>query len=258
MIFGGEFLRSNICLICQKPTENNLMRQAFLLRQGVLDPTAGPLRINRYLCRKCLIRLPVLFREEARRVENPTVEIKSAFAFSHPIDFLIRALKFQQKCHYAEILADLMYLVLAKEFLPADSVCRLQPILIPVPLAAGRKKERGYNQAELIAQRLADNLSFTCRSDLLQRGRDTKRQTETKNRAERVRNVQNAFSLVKNSDTANELLCQIKAEHQKVFLIDDVTTSGMTLKEAALPLLRQGIEVSCFTAAKEMILSNNK
>lgn len=114
-------------------------------------------------------------------------------------------------------------------------------ILAPIPLSKQRLRERGFNQAQLLAKNIADNLpDIFCREDVLIRHVNTNPQTKTQNRKERLENIKGCFS-VKNAE-------EIKKHH--VILIDDVTTTGATLAEARKTLKRSGIKnVIAFTVA---------
>lgn len=102
--------------------------------------------------------------------------------------------------------------------------------LIPIPLSRARLRERGYNQAYEIAKYAAEIALCDIRTEVLFRTRDTKRQTEL-SRAERLTNLKDVFA-VERSETLSE---------KRIVLLDDVTTTGTTLKEAAKALYEAGI-----------------
>lgn len=102
--------------------------------------------------------------------------------------------------------------------------------VIPVPLHPRRLRERGYNQAEELAQALCRATSLTCDISLLQRTVYTARQTELNSAEERAQNVASAFGIR-------------SPEHVRggfFLLLDDIVTSGATLKSAAEPLRLAG------------------
>lgn len=112
-------------------------------------------------------------------------------------------------------------------------------VIIPVPLHAARERERGFNQATLLAELLATKMAVPLRP-VLERIRYTTTQT-SHDRAERMENLQDAFRLRKNRDV-REL---------RVLLIDDVLTTGSTLSECARVLKAAGaISVHAATAAR--------
>jgi competence protein ComFC len=112
-------------------------------------------------------------------------------------------------------------------------------ILVAVPLHPARQRERGFNQADLLAKSLNRRTSIQLKP-VLERIRYTKTQTAF-DRAERMENLRNAFRLRKNADVQG---C-------RVLLIDDVLTTGSTLSECARVLNAAGaVSVHAATAAR--------
>ncbi len=110
-------------------------------------------------------------------------------------------------------------------------------VLVPVPLHPARQRERGYDQADRIARRLA-SLTPGCRSErLLRKAHETVSQTRL-GRQERRRNVAGAFSLA-----AGRSLDPVV----RYVVIDDVLTTGATLHACALALRQAG--AGCVDAA---------
>ncbi|HEX4640287.1 MAG TPA: ComF family protein [Chthoniobacterales bacterium] len=112
-------------------------------------------------------------------------------------------------------------------------------IIVPVPLHPARERERGFNQAALIAELLATSSAIPARP-VLERIRYTTTQTAY-DRAERMENLRGAFRLRKNRDVRG----------LRVLLIDDVLTTGSTLSECARVLRDAGAaSVLAATAAR--------
>jgi competence protein ComFC len=112
--------------------------------------------------------------------------------------------------------------------------------LSPVPLNKWRQHWRGFNQAEILSQSLAENLKLET-MHLLKRSKFTKTQKDLK-KEERQKNTANAFSL----------LPGVEIKNRWIILIDDVTTTGSTLLEATKVLKRNGAgKVTCLTIARE-------
>lgn len=112
-------------------------------------------------------------------------------------------------------------------------------ILVPVPLHPARERERGFNQAALLAELLSAHTSIPLRS-ALERIRYTTTQTAY-DRAERMENLHDAFRLRKN----------MNVRELRVLLIDDVLTTGSTLNECARVLKACGaISIHAATAAR--------
>lgn len=112
-------------------------------------------------------------------------------------------------------------------------------VIVSVPLHPARQRERGFNQASLLAELLSAQTSIPSRP-LLKRIRYTTTQTAL-DRSERIENLHNAFGLRKNADVRG----------LRVLLIDDVLTTGSTLSECARVLKRAGaISVHAATATR--------
>jgi competence protein ComFC len=162
------------------------------------------------------------------------VALRSWAAFQGPVRNALHQLKYRKNIALGERLAE-----------PLCALFKAQGwsigIVAPVPLGIARLKERGYNQAALIARpfSLASGLPYAPKA--LQRTRDTRSQVGL-SIAERKVNVSGAF----------------KARHdivsgKKVLLIDDVATSSATLDACAAALHMDGAdEVYCLTLARAL------
>ena len=120
----------------------------------------------------------------------------------------------------------------------AENLCRfyggwirsIRPdCIVPVPVSRERLRERGYNQAELIAVQLGKRLQIPVRGDVLVRSRSTNPQKEL-SRLQRMRNLEQAFGadpdlIIKNG---------------RYLLLDDVYTTGATAECCSKALLRAG------------------
>ncbi len=109
-----------------------------------------------------------------------------------------------------------------------------ESIFIPVPLHASKLRKRGYNQASLLALGLCEKLQETQVIDCLMRSKNTQTQISL-TQAKRLDNVKDAFSLKKEHFLTTR-------NYNHVFLVDDVLTSGATLREAAKVLKRAGVK----------------
>ncbi len=109
----------------------------------------------------------------------------------------------------------------------------MRPLLVPVPLHKSRRRTRGFNQAELIAQAAGKCLSprLEVASGILLRQRDTISQVGL-SREERLHNVRGAFRV---SDPG-------RVKGRTLIVVDDVMTTGTTLSECARVLTRAGAE----------------
>jgi len=104
-------------------------------------------------------------------------------------------------------------------------------VFVPIPLHRSRLRRRGYNQSYLLAEGLGKMFQIKT-LDILQRTKNTKTQVGL-TKSEREKNIKGAFAIKKEYlDKASGL--------KQIFLIDDVATSGSTLKEAAKILKENG------------------
>ncbi len=139
--------------------------------------------------------------------------LTSFFHYSGPVQKAIKAIKYRG-------VSDL-----AKEFVglvKADSRLRGNDILIPIPLHPSRLRDRGFNQAEILARQLHRPL----RTDILARTKATSPQAEIKKQEDRLANMQHVFESKNVSGT--------------IVLFDDVFTTGATMRSAANVLKRAG------------------
>lgn len=115
--------------------------------------------------------------------------------------------------------------------------------IISVPLHDKRLRKRGYNQSELLAKELSLRMKITYVGSVLRREKQTKPQFELK-KEERVKNIQNAFSVSINFKR--------NVKGKNVILVDDIATTGATLRECAKMLKKSGaIKVVGVTLAHE-------
>ena len=102
--------------------------------------------------------------------------------------------------------------------------------LIPIPLHKQKLRERGYNQAELIARGVADVTGFSVRTDVVRRWRFTETQTQL-TIDERKKNMKDAFEVL---DSKEELA------GKNIILLDDVIPTGATITSCASELKAAG------------------
>jgi ComF family protein len=148
---------------------------------------------------------------------------------------IILDFKYGRKIYLRHLVARWLHAALADERL----VGREFDVVVPVPLHPARERERGFNQAALIAEPLSAHISVPARP-LLERVRYTTTQTAF-DRAERMENLRDAFRLRKNANVRG----------LRVLLVDDVLTTGSTLSECARILKHAGARtVYAATAAR--------
>ena len=102
-------------------------------------------------------------------------------------------------------------------------------VIIPIPLSSTRSRERGYNQARLLAKELAKEFSIPLAENQLRRIRHTDPQSLLDEK-QRWTNIKGAFTIRKLKNL----------RHKNILLIDDLLTTGATASEAARVLKDAG------------------
>jgi ComF family protein len=111
--------------------------------------------------------------------------------------------------------------------------------LIPLPLFSDKEKQRGYNQATVLCEGIAEKLQLPILHDAVSRPVSTETQTR-KNRIERWQNIEGRFQL-----TRPELI-----QHKHLLLVDDVITTGATLEACGTELLKgENVQLSIASLA---------
>ena len=151
-----------------------------------------------------------------------------AFRFEHPIDDLIRRLKYRGVLANARVLGVLLAQAVRAHAAP------LPALLVPVPLHGARLRERGFNQAAAVARYCGRMLDIPAARYAVRRVRDTPSQTAL-DLTERHRNVRGAFAV--HGPRARRRL--LAAGH--VAIVDDVVTTGSTVHELRGVLLAAGV-----------------
>ena len=221
-----------------QPTYMNVWRtvQHHLLNLLFPETCVSCKRTGAVLCDRCLSRIPI----DREHHDG----ITSIFSYrSNEIRKALWSLKYKNNKRIARVLAAVLYDAILEDMGDARAFTAARSYtLIPIPLHAKRQKQRGYNQSELICKELSliDPVSFTYISDVLYRKRDTPSQTTLQNKAERIKNVRDCFAVTDPS----------RIKNTNIILIDDITTTGSTLKEAMKILRKNGAKkVAAYTVA---------
>lgn len=139
--------------------------------------------------------------------------------------------KYKGKREYGRIFGEEM------AFFMGDYIRHLQPdALIPVPLYSGRKRMRGYNQAQELAEVIGKCLHIPVEAHIVKRIRNT-RALKALNSKERLNNLKNAFILEGNGVKLNT-----------VIIVDDIYTTGSTIDAVAKVLSEAGVKRIYFIA----------
>jgi len=207
------------------PTQCALCRDCS--RSRLCDACIARFGAQRPRCERCTIALPpgAAVCGACLREPPPFGRAVAAVDYVAPWDDLVRRFKFDAALDLGDALAQRVLDAVRR------SAAQRPDWLLPVPLAAERLRERGYNQAWELTRRVARALA--CASDpwLLLRMRDTPHQLSLPP-AERAANVRGAFAI--------DPLRRSALQGRSVALLDDVMTTGATLSEAARAVLHGG------------------
>ena len=159
------------------------------------------------VCGRCLTRRPAYDR------------VVAALVYAFPADALVRTLKYRGGLACARPLAAALADALDSEPYP--------DLVMPMPLAPRRLRERGFNQAMEIARLVGAEFGLAITANGCRRSRESAPQASLPWK-ERAANVRNAFA------------CELDLEGKTIAVVDDVLTTGATLNELALTLKRRG------------------
>lgn len=141
--------------------------------------------------------------------------------YDDPIKYLIHAMKFRQKLTLARVLGMLLAEECSRDEYRPD-------VLVPVPLHASRLRERGYNQALELARPISQRLGVPL-DGLVERVRATQAQSDLPS-TQRERNIRGAFEVRR------------PVSGKRVAIVDDVMTTGATVREIAATLMAAGAQ----------------
>jgi len=167
---------------------------------------------------------------------NPDFDkVVSSVVYNELSEQLVFGLKYNDRIDYSEIIAEFIKTSMLKE---SD----LPDILIPIPLHKNKLKKRGFNQATLIAKKLAQKLNIPIEYNLLSKIKDNISQSGL-DREERFSNVANVYKI------NDKFKSSIKSKH--ICIVDDVITTGATVNECAKLLKKYGAhKVTCASFAR--------
>ncbi len=180
----------------------------------------GSAKHDTLICPDCLNKIHFLPSSVFRKISLCDVYVCTLY--DGIIKSLVRDLKYRSQKKLAKVQAKIMFdyfkqLNLNKEF-----------IIVPVPIHNNRLKERKYNHMDIVADEFSKLTKFKADKTLLIRVKDTQKQYNLK-KSERILNLKDAFKINKNTDTDKNLL-----------IIDDITSTGATLKEIIRTLQNGG------------------
>jgi len=172
---------------------------------------------GKFICSSCFEKIPLNEKDMEFNKDSDLNKLIIASDYSYPlIKEAIHRYKYDFVKELANPLGQLMIKKLNQENIKNS-------ILIPIPLHLKRLRWRGFNQAVLLSEQINQELNIPVINDLLIRTKHTLPQAKIENAQERQQNIKQAFGL-KN---------MVSLENKTVILIDDISTTGATLKECA-------------------------
>lgn len=215
------------CVVCDDPAPGNTLckpcRDSFPALRWPCQHCALPRRAPDAPCGQCLIHTP------------DWDDAQSAFAYRFPVDYLLKRAKFRGRMAELDALATNTAEFFARQTQPRADV------IMPVPLHWRRRLARGFNQAEQLAQPIAQKMGLPLDAQSLRRVRATSAQSHL-HTDERSRNLRKAFT------------CHTPLHGARIILFDDVMTTGATLGAAARALIDQGAaHVRVWTCARTVL-----
>lgn len=212
-----------------------------------------------YLCSVCFSTIPIKGNFACAFCGAPVVAGKTCpFCIrKHYLDRLLVATTYEfslvekilktMKYRFVKSLADDSARLMIKYFEKKILVIRPSvfahsvPLIIPIPLHYRRLNWRGFNQSEIIAQKIAEYFGWPFDSEILKRIKNPKPQAEINDKKTRLENVSGIFACQKPETVKGK----------RIFLIDDISTTGSTLDDCARALKISGAkEVIGFVMAR--------
>jgi len=227
------------CVLCGEPGQSHLPGSGRSI--DLCLPCQEDFIANSACCFQCAIPLP-LAKDEARARCGECLKTTPAFThtcapyiYQWPLDKLVQVFKFKGNLASGRVLSSLLTQAIATD---PSSEAQIEAI-IPIPLHPGRLRERGFNQAALLAADIAKQLSIPLIQNTLIRQKPSPPQAGLDADC-RQKNIKGAFSINKKNSLPGS-----------VALVDDVMTTGSTLREAAKTLLDAGVQrVDCWVIAR--------
>lgn len=185
----------------------------------------------KYICEPCCKKCgkPLVVREQeycydCSRQEHEFTRGLSLWLYDKEVQKSIYNFKYNNKREYARIYINELTKYHREKIISWRAQC-----LIPVPVHKAKMRERGFNQAELLAKELGKQLELPVNDKLIIRCKETTPQKQL-NSKERKNNLKKAFKISNND-----------VKLKKVILVDDIYTTGATIDSISAVLKNAGV-----------------
>jgi ComF family protein len=183
-----------------------------------------------YICSTCFSLLESKVKSQKNKASSECYDVLIYIDnYKSKIRSKILSMKFNSKAYIAEYFVDIL---IRNEKI--TKYLKRFDMIIPVPMQKNKKMERGYNQTELLGIELEKNLNVPCKVDLLIKIKNNRTQSLLKSK-ERLENVKNVFKIINTEE--------IKGKN--IIIIDDIFTTGATIKECSKLLKLSGAKKIC-------------
>lgn len=206
----------NRCLLCHQTI--SAPRADSLRQTGICSACLTSAIYQQHCCLGCGKTLQVAAEFCGGCVAQRPIKVIAPASYHSMLGPLIPAIKYQAQFAALPALVDALAARITA--LVELHLLELPQVIIPVPLHPQRLRQRGYNQAWLIAQQLSERLQLPVDDALLLRINDTAAQARLTGK-QRRNNLAGAFALTHASP------------YQRIALVDDVVTTGSTINEIA-------------------------
>jgi competence protein ComFC len=186
------------------------------------------------LIEKRVRQMSIMDLDSIKEIEfDPNNNILSFFKYKNPlVREVIKQIKYKKNKRLAKMIAEIIYSELLENISEMELFENFDnPILVPVPMSKREKRDRGYNQVELLIDEIVRVENLSPDFNLLRKIRDTERQTKLK-KEKRLKNIKGAFNPTR-----------FNLVGLNIILIDDVMTTGATINEAKKVLEKNGAKV---------------
>ncbi len=233
---------SDVCSLCDAPglpgldlchaCHNNLPHNHFCCYQCAAP--FGTATNSALICGRCL--------DKPTGIDHAVVP----FLYRPPVDYMIKRLKFSEQMQFSRLLGDLLADAIEVSYFQTDDVRKpigsdkFPDLVLPVPTHTERLLQRGFNQAEQIANTVADRFQTTCNTGAMVRFASRLPQS-TLSAVQRETNIRRSFDVKDPAAVAG----------MHVAVVDDVYTTGATARAITRKLKSAGAEtVSIWAVAR--------